>query len=45
MAQYPGDVPMWEDPSVVAPQMRHRLVLMLPPNGHRQMPERADHGE
>jgi hypothetical protein len=42
MAQYPGDVPMWEESGAVAPPVCRNLSLMFPPYGHRQVPERAD---
>ena len=30
MARYPGDVPMWEEGSVAAPEVGHNTSLMLP---------------
>jgi hypothetical protein len=42
MAQYPGDVPMWDEPGVLAPEAGHDVSHMLSPYGQRHMPERAE---
>jgi len=42
MAQYPGDVPMWEEAGVLASEACRDVSHMLSPYGQRHMPERAE---
>jgi hypothetical protein len=35
IAQYPGDVPLWEDAVVLTPEVGYDLSRMLSPHGER----------
>jgi hypothetical protein len=45
MAQYRGDVPMWDEPGALAPEVGHDVSHMLSPYGQRHMSERAEVGD
>jgi hypothetical protein len=45
IAQYSGDVPMWEESTVLAPEVCHDVSVMLSPYGQRHVSARSDYGD